>query len=47
MIFTKEADFESALIQQLSNHGWESECIEYPTEEALVKNWADIIYNFS
>ena len=44
MIFTKEADFESALIQQLSNHGWEAECIEYPTEEALVKNWADIIY---
>ena len=44
MIFTKESDFELALIQQLSNHGWEAECIEYPTEEALVKNWADIIY---
>ena len=44
MIFTKESDFELALIQQLSNHGWEAECIEYPTEEVLVKNWADIIY---
>ena len=44
MIFTKESDFELALIQQLSNHGWEAEYIEYPTEEALVKNWADIIY---
>ncbi len=35
--FTKEADFELALIQQLSNHGWETECIEYPTEEGACK----------
>lgn len=43
-MFLKEIDFEKALTELLPNHGWEKEVIMNPTEEDLVKNWADIIY---
>ena len=45
MPFTKESDFENALIQTLSQKGWESEILRYPTEEDLLKNWAEILYH--
>ncbi len=45
MIFDKESDFEEAVIAQLIESGWESKVIKYPTEEELIKNWADILYN--
>lgn len=41
--FTKESEFENALAELLSRHGWE-EVIMNPTEEMLIKNWAAIIY---
>ena len=45
MLFTKESDFEAALIDSLSNKGWESEVLKYPTEADLLKNWAAILFH--
>ncbi len=45
MTFTKESDFEAALIKVLSENGWDKEIITYPTEKDLIQNWADILYN--
>ena len=42
--FTKESEFENALAELLSQHGWKEEVIMNPTEEMLIKNWAAIIY---
>lgn len=42
--FTKEADFEAALIRALQNHGWAKEVLHHPTEQDLIQNWADILY---
>lgn len=42
--FTKEAEFEEALVTALRGKGWEDEVIKYPTEEELVKNWAKILF---
>ncbi|HZK61771.1 MAG TPA: hypothetical protein VFC41_06810, partial [Anaerovoracaceae bacterium] len=44
MTFTKETEFEEALIFALSKNGWEKEVLKNPTEEALLKNWASILY---
>lgn len=44
MSFTKEADFETALIKILSEHGWEKEILHNYTEQQLIQNWADILY---
>lgn len=44
MVFNSEADFEKALIQALSEKGWEQNVIEYPTEEELLQNWAKILF---
>lgn len=45
MIFKKKAKFEDALIKVLFNKGWSSEVIMYPTEEDLIQNWANILFN--
>lgn len=45
MIFKKEAEFEDALIKVLFNRGWSSEVIMYPTEEDLIQNWANILFD--
>lgn len=42
--FDKEKDFEEALIKALQRNGWEQNVIHHPTEEDLLKNWADILY---
>ena len=42
--FIKELAFEEALTHHLLDHGW-NEVIKNPTEEQLVQNWADIIYD--
>lgn len=42
--FDKEADFEQALITALQNNGWEKQVIQHPTEEQLIQNWADILF---
>lgn len=45
MIFKKEAEFEDALIKVLFNKGWSSEVIMYPTEEDLIQNWVNILFD--
>jgi len=45
MAFTKESDFESALIKMLTTScGWEPEVLEYKTEKELIQNWANILF---
>lgn len=45
MIFDKESDFEEEVIKALGEYGWEKEVLRYPTEEDLLQNWADILFN--
>ncbi len=46
MTFNNETDFEDALVKLLTkSKGWNGGIIKYPTEEDLLKNWADILYN--
>lgn len=45
MKFTDEKKFEDALINALTHHGWDKEVIDYPTEEDLLKNWAQILFD--
>lgn len=45
MTFTKEADFEEALIAILAQKGWENEVIKYPSEADLLNNWARILFD--
>lgn len=42
--FSREKDFEEALIRMLSQKGWEKEVLREPTEEQLIDNWAHILY---
>ena len=42
--FSKEADFESAVIEQLIQHGWAPEILKNPSEADLLANWAEILY---
>jgi type I restriction enzyme R subunit len=44
MTFTQESEFESALIEILFRKGWENNVIKNPTEETLLKNWANILF---
>ena len=44
MSFTKESDFEAALIKKLIEYGWEETVLEYYSESELLKNWADILF---
>lgn len=45
MQFNKEAEFEKAVIERLRKHGWNDGIIFYPTEEELIQNWANILFN--
>lgn len=42
--FDKEADFEKALITVLQSYGWDKKVIYNPTEEELIQNWANFLY---
>lgn len=44
MIFNKESEFEQELIELLKNYGWLGGVIKNPTEDQLIQNWADILY---
>jgi type I restriction enzyme R subunit len=44
MVFDKEADFETALINILFNKGWEHDVLKKPTEQDLIDNWAAILF---
>lgn len=43
--FTKESDFEEALINLLFTKGWERDILKNPTEQELIDNWAKILYD--
>ena len=44
MPFNNEAEFEEALIGILKQKVWEDKVIKYADEEALLKNWANILF---
>ncbi len=44
MTFRTEKEFEDAVIKLLIDRGWKQGIIEYPTEEELIQNWADILF---
>jgi type I restriction enzyme R subunit len=45
MTFNKEPEFENALILLLFDKGWEHQVLKYPTEQALINNWAQILFD--
>lgn len=45
MVFEQEAAFETALISLLTEkYGWEPEILRYKTEEDLIQNWKQILF---
>ena len=45
MSFTKEKDFEDALVNMLHMEaGWKDPLLTYPTEKDLLDNWAGILF---
>ncbi|MCM1139883.1 MAG: HsdR family type I site-specific deoxyribonuclease [Muribaculum sp.] len=42
--FNSEAQFEAALIKLLQQYGWEQEVLKNPTEQELIQNWANILF---
>lgn len=45
MAFEKETDFEAAIINLLTEkYGWEPEILRYKTEEDLIQNWKQILF---
>lgn len=45
MVFEQEAAFEAALINLLiEKYGWEPEVLRYKTEEDLIRNWKEILF---
>ncbi|ABN63937.1 type I restriction endonuclease subunit R, EcoR124 family [Shewanella baltica] len=42
--FKKEADFEQAFVEALTNKGWESAVLKNKTEADLLQNWANILF---
>lgn len=45
MVFEQEAAFESALINLLTEkYGWEPEILRYQSEEDLIRNWKQILF---
>jgi len=45
MTFSKESEFEEALIKVLFTKGWEENVIKNPTQQELLDNWANILFN--
>ena len=43
--FQKESGFELALCDVLTQHGWEKDILVQASEEDLVENWAQIIFD--
>lgn len=44
MRFLNELEFEKALINRLVQKGWSENILKFKTEDELLKNWADIIF---
>ncbi|WP_418383929.1 type I restriction endonuclease subunit R [Akkermansia sp.] len=45
MICPQEKDFEEALIEMLTERGWEKNVLTNYTEKQLIKNWKDILFD--
>jgi len=45
MTFSKESEFEEALIRILFDKGWEHQVLKNPTEQDLIDNWASILFD--
>lgn len=44
MSFPNEAQFEAAVIHELSQYGWEPQVLTNPSEAELLTNWATILF---
>lgn len=44
MAFDKESDFEQAVIKLLSENGWSSNVLKNYSEQDLLRNWANILF---
>ncbi|TPR53203.1 type I restriction endonuclease subunit R [Metamycoplasma neophronis] len=44
MTFKSELDFESELVKLLTQRGWEKEILKNKSEDELIQNWADILF---
>lgn len=44
MAYSREADFENDVITVLCERGWSKEVLRYPTQEDLIANWAQILF---
>lgn len=42
--FNSEPQFETALIKLLQQYGWEDKVLKNPTEQDLIRNWANILF---
>jgi type I restriction enzyme R subunit len=45
MAFNSESEFENALIKVLFTKGWEETILKYATEQDLINNWAQILFD--
>ena len=43
-MFNSELDFEKEVIKKLTEHGWDKNILRYKTEQELIDNWAEILY---
>ena len=44
MVFQSELDFEKAVVNELKTKGWIADVIYNPTEQDLIDNWKQILY---
>lgn len=44
MLFRNESEFEEALVKKLGQKGWSGDVLKYKTEEELIENWAQILF---
>ena len=44
MIYTDELQFEHDLVEVLKTKGWEGGVLNHPTEEDLINNWKEILF---
>ena len=44
MAFTKEADFEEAVVKLLIERGWKDGVLKNYTEQELIQNWANVLF---
>ena len=45
MTYVNELKFEADVVKKLTEHGWSKNILKNKTEEELLNNWAEILYN--